>query len=279
MPDTLSPTTDHASVDFPAPLQKAAYQRLLLAQMGITPWVGQSQPVQSFVPEEWFDRAIDINAVSQSPSPSAPTGFLQHPPLENRQVNHAPALKANTLTGIESSEVATFQKPSIAIAPTANTSVPHTENTPLIRCYCYAIKIQDWVIVADADFLASQPQALRLWQNICHSLSAHQYEFRFPVLPANPTVATGNNTLLLQASFAGFLCALERASYLDNTALMASTTTAESAGQSLQKVGVVTPLIDCLENEQLRRLPYLTEMLEDYRQKRQFWQLMIANEG
>lgn len=263
MTDTFSPTFD---VQMPY-YQHAAYQRLLLAEMGITPWVGQSESGEVFSPETLLATLAetvenqDENSLSDinqlSPTLNEPTNFSQTE-FSNATI-HSPTLPTPTL------------EQRLATPPLL------PQPLPAIYCHYYAIKVQHWVILADGEFLNSHSQARTLWQNMTRTLSARQYEFRFPFNGSHsPNV--DNSNLLAQASFAGFLCAIERGSYLDNGEGVTITKSLQTTPQLSQKIGIVTPIPDWLENEAIRRLPYLTEMLEDYRQKRQFWQLMIANE-
>lgn len=294
MSNTLSPTI----------MEAAAYQRLLLAQMGINVWVGQHEPVHDFMPEDLLNRlpaspypAFDKqNFANQIDSQIGSQGHdnqnldAQSPVIAEyaigdsvvTQLSPSTLVVSNPLSNAQQIPSSTTQTAPLSLTAHSQFQSALTQNVTDFRCHCYAIKIQDWVIVADVDFLATQPQALQLWHNISQSLSLQQYEFRFPLIETNSSVNNsisqgGNLGVLVQASFAGFLCAIGHASYLGNTELMI-TKTDDAAANLTQKIGIVTPLAECLENEHMRRLPYLTEMLEDYRQKRQFWQLMIASD-
>ena len=294
MSNTLSPTI----------MEAGAYQRLLLAQMGISVWVGQHEPVHDFMPEDLLNplpanpyQAFDTqNFANQIDSQIDSQGHDNQNLNAQSPVIAEYAINDSLVTQLSPSNLAVSNPPSNAqqmplptpqTAPLSLTAHSQfqsvlTQNVADFRCHCYAIKIQDWVIVADVNFLAKQPQALQLWHNISQSLSLQQYEFRFPLIEINSSVNNyslqgGGLGLLVQASFAGFVCAIGRASYLANTELMI-TKTDDGATHLTQKIGIVTPLAECLGNEYIQRLPYLTEMLEDYRQKRQFWQLMIASD-
>lgn len=285
MTDTLSPTLDTQMLSHQ--YQQSAYQRILLAEMGITPWVGQSEIGQIFSPETLFATLAETvenhneNSLSNlsgiSLAFSEPTNFSQNSSCNVSTQNpttQSPVLPTPTLTP-NNPPISHVQYPQ-PVTPQINQNL--VQNQPAIRCHYYAIKVQNWVIVADGDFLNHHSPSLQLWHNISHALSARQYEFRFPFTEGQHERGE-NSTLLVQASFAGFLCAIERGSYLDNGEGMTITKSLISTSPSSPKIGIVTPVAEWLENEAIRRLPYLTEMLEDYRQKRQFWQLMIANEA
>ena len=118
----------------------------------------------------------------------------------------------------------------------------------------------EWTLVVDSHFLQTESRQQQLWQQIISGLKASVHFFNFPLLTDSQnlpkaTVQLMSSYPMAVAGFSGFLYRIN---------------------QGNPKVGALTPLPDCLDEQPIQRLPYLLDMLDDYRLKRQLWQLLAS---
>ena len=123
-----------------------------------------------------------------------------------------------------------------------------------------AIVVGEWTLVVDSHFLQTDSRQQQLWQQIISGLKASVHFFNFPLLTDSQhlpkaTVQLMSSYPMAVAGFSGFLYRIN---------------------QGNPKVGALTPLPDCLDEQPIQRLPYLLDMLDDYRLKRQLWQLLSS---
>ena len=120
--------------------------------------------------------------------------------------------------------------------------------------------VGEWTLVVDSRFLQTDSRQHQLWQQIIGGLKASPHFFNFPLLTDSQhlpkaTVQLMSSYPMAVAGFSGFLYRIN---------------------QGNPKVGALTPLPDCLDEQPIQRLPYLVDMLDDYRLKRQLWQLLSS---
>ena len=120
--------------------------------------------------------------------------------------------------------------------------------------------VGEWTLVVDSHFLQTDSRQHQLWQQIISGLKASVHFFNFPLLTDSQhlpkaTVQLMSSYPMAVAGFSGFLYRIN---------------------QGNPKVGALTPLPDCLDEQPIQRLPYLVDMLDDYRLKRQLWQLLAS---
>ena len=120
--------------------------------------------------------------------------------------------------------------------------------------------VGEWTLVVDSHFLQTDSRQQQLWQQIISGLKASVHFFNFPLLTDSQhlpkaTVQLMSSYPMAVAGFSGFLYRIN---------------------QGNPKVGALTPLPDCLDEQPIQRLPYLVDMLDDYRLKRQLWQLLSS---
>lgn len=118
--------------------------------------------------------------------------------------------------------------------------------------------IQDWIIVADMKVLLNDTKQQSLWQNLLNHLHLTPDDLIFPIVwQAEQYALSYNNqqmctNFIALAMFKGKVCALNQTKN--------------------HKIGCVTPLPDVLEDKQIHTFPTLENMLNDFQQKRAFWQ-------
>ena len=123
-----------------------------------------------------------------------------------------------------------------------------------------AIVVGEWTLVVDSHFLQTDSRQHQLWQQIISGFKASVHFFNFPLLTDSQhlpkaTVQLMSSYPMAVAGFSGFLYRIN---------------------QGNPKVGALTPLPDCLDEQPIQCLPYLLDMLDDYRLKRQLWQLLSS---
>lgn len=247
------------------------WQSELLAEMGISRWVSQSAPVMTLSPSHWqaieqeslerLDRATDGALVDVS---SSSTAFLA-PVLapaedavteESQLLDIRPSVTSDYLTNdvYEVAEPTNFEQ-----SPT-----PSITNTIIERFTVQVLVYGQWVLIVDEKQLQSDPRQAQLWQQLQTQLKASIHYFRFPLLELEErdsmptaTLAIMHNRQMALAGFAGFLYRVAQTHRLQT-----------------YKMGNVSELSDCLDSQPIERLPYLSEMMTDYRLKRQLWQIL-----
>ena len=120
--------------------------------------------------------------------------------------------------------------------------------------------VGEWTLVVDSHFLQTDSRQHQLWQQIISGFKASVHFFNFPLLTDSQhlpkaTVQLMSSYPMAVAGFSGFLYRIN---------------------QGNPKVGALTPLPDCLDEQPIQPLPYLVDMLDDYRLKRQLWQLLSS---
>lgn len=273
MPSTetlaISPSVLHSAN------QHRAYQRLLLAHIGITPWVSQSAPVQNFA----WDEIITQQNFPQKNANSVTLFKNDIIKTPDDTLNSSQNLQTNLQSGIGFSEshlppdfanqpdpIATLDPPFLQNNENINT----TDNTAIIadtcRYHIEAIVLPHWIFIADVDILQQDNRQLYLWQTIGRSMQANFYSLQFPIVtqPQHPQllsrtrnadedVQSFDSTAVGLGSFQGFINSLR--------------------GEGRQ-VGYLTPLSPVLHNFAMHRLPSLIEMVDNPMAKRELWHLI-----
>ena len=283
--------------------QYDAWQSEILAQMGITRWVSQNCPVKTFANLEDFEvvssyQAVETLAAMPQQLQPAQTGLtselvpidttpdINHPVIADDAVESAVELPPASLADFHTHDVALPNHSSLL----HNSSLPHdspfkSDPTPNNDRYSdagqnderfnneqlndelltasfdvQAIVVGEWTLVVDSHFLQTDSRQHQLWQQIISGFKASVHFFNFPLLTDSQhlpkaTVQLMSSYPMAVAGFSGFLYRIN---------------------QGNPKVGALTPLPDCLDEQPIQRLPYLVDMLDDYRLKRQLWQLLSS---
>ena len=283
--------------------QYDAWQSEILAQMGVTRWVRQDCLVKTFANLEDFEvvssyQAVEtLSAMPQQLQP-AQTGLtselapidttpdINHPVIADDAVDSAVELPPASLANFRPHDVALPNHSSLLHdsslpnhSPFKSDPAPNNDghtnnghsddghsdeqlNDELLTASfdVQAIVVGEWTLVVDSHFLQTDSRQHQLWQQIISGLKASVHFFNFPLLTDSQHLPKA--TVKLMSSYpmavAGFLGFLYR------------------INQGNPKVGALTPLPDCLDEQPIQRLPYLLDMLDDYRLKRQLWQLLSS---
>ena len=268
--------------------QYDAWQSEILAQMGVTRWVRQDCPVKTFDNVEDFEvvssyQAVETLAAMPQQLQPAQTGLtselvpidttpdINHPVIADDAVESAVELPPASLADFHTHDVALPNHSSLL----HNSSLPHHSpfksdpapnneqlNDELLTASfdVQAIVVGEWTLVVDSHFLQTDSRQHQLWQQIISGFKASVHFFNFPLLTDSQhlpkaTVQLMSSYPMAVAGFSGFLYRIN---------------------QGNPKVGALTPLPDCLDEQPIQRLPYLLDMLDDYRLKRQLWQLLSS---
>lgn len=283
--------------------QYDAWQSEILAQMGITRWVSQNCPVKTFANLEDFEvvssyQAVETLAAMPQQLQPAQTGLtselvpidttpdINHPVIADDAVESAVELPPASLADFHTHDVALPNHSSLL----HNSSLPHDSplksdpapnndghsdelfnneqlnneqlNDELLTASfdVQAIVVGEWTLVVDSHFLQTDSRQHQLWQQIISGFKASVHFFNFPLLTDSQhlpkaTVQLMSSYPMAVAGFSGFLYRIN---------------------QGNPKVGALTPLPDCLDEQPIQCLPYLLDMLDDYRLKRQLWQLLSS---
>lgn len=277
--------------------QYDAWQSEILAQMGVTRWVRQDCPVKTFDNVEDFEvvssyQAVEtLAAMPQQLQPSqtgltseiAPidtTPDINHPVIADAAVGSIAELPPASLADFQPHDVALPNHSSLPHdSPLKSDPAPNNDrysdagqsdelfnneqlNDELLTASfdVQAIVVGEWTLVVDSHFLQTDSRQQQLWQQIISGLKASVHFFNFPLLTDSQhlpkaTVQLMSSYPMAVAGFSGFLYRIN---------------------QGNPKVGALTPLPDCLDEQPIQRLPYLVDMLDDYRLKRQLWQLLSS---
>ena len=283
--------------------QYDAWQSEILAQMGVTRWVRQDCPVKTFDNLEDFEvvssyQAVETLAAMPQQLQPAQTGLtstlapiditsdINHPVIADDAVDSAVELSPANLANFQPHDVALLNHLSLL----HDSSLPHHSplkvypapnndehsdagqsdelfnneqlNDELLTASfdVQAIVVGEWTLVVDSHFLQTDSRQQYLWQQIISGFKASVHFFKFPLLTDSQhlpkaTVQLMSSYPMAVAGFSGFLYRIN---------------------QGNPKVGALTPLPDCLAEQPIQRLPYLLDMLDDYRLKRQLWQLLSS---
>lgn len=277
--------------------QYDAWQSEILAQMGVTRWVRQDCPVKTFDNLEDFEVVSSYQAVetlaampqqlqpSQTGStselaPIATTPDINHPVIADDAIESAVKLPPASLADFHPHDVPLPNDSSLPhYSPLKSDLAPNNDehsdaghsdelfnneqlNDELLTASfdVQAIVVGEWTLVVDSRFLQTDSRQQQLWQQIISGLKASVHFFNFPLLTDSQhlpkaTVQLMSSYPMAVAGFSGFLYRIN---------------------QGNPKVGALTPLPDCLDEQPIQRLPYLLDMLDDYRLKRQLWQLLSS---
>ena len=275
--------------------QYDAWQSEILAQMGVTRWVRQDCPVKTFANLEDFEvvssyQAVETLAAMPQQLQPAQTGLtseiapidttpdINHPVIADDAVDSAVELPPASLANFHPHDVALPNHSSLLHdSPLKSDPAPNNDgysdaghsderfnneqlNDELLTASfdVQAIVVGEWTLVVDSRFLQTDSRQHQLWQQIISGLKASPHFFNFPLLTDSQhlpkaTVQLMSSYPMAVAGFSGFLYRIN---------------------QGNPKVGALTPLPDCLDEQPIQRLPYLLDMLDDYRLKRQLWQLL-----
>ena len=277
--------------------QYDAWQSEILAQMGVTRWVRQDCPVKTFANLEDFEvvssyQAVETLAAMPQQLQPAQTGLtselapidtppdFNHPVIADDVVDSAVELPPANLANFRPHDVALPNDSSLPHhSPFKSDPAPNNDghsdelfnneqlnneqlNDELLTASfdVQAIVVGEWTLVVDSHFLQTDSRQQQLWQQIISGLKASVHFFNFPLLTDSQhlpkaTVQLMSSYPMAVAGFSGFLYRIN---------------------QGNPKVGALTPLPDCLDEQPIQRLPYLVDMLDDYRLKRQLWQLLSS---
>ena len=277
--------------------QYDAWQSEILAQMGVTRWVRQDCLVKTFANLEDFEvffsyQAVETLAAMPQQLQPAQTGLtseiapidttpdINHPVIADDAVDSAVELPPASLADFHSHDVPLPNDSSLPhYSPLKSDPAPNSDrysdagqsderfnneqlNDELLTASfdVQAIVVGEWTLVVDSHFLQTDSRQHRLWQQIISGLKASVHFFNFPLLTDSQhlpkaTVKLMSSYPMAVAGFSGFLYRIN---------------------QGNPKVGALTPLPDCLDEQPIQRLPYLLDMLDDYRLKRQLWQLLSS---
>lgn len=277
--------------------QYDAWQSEILAQMGVTRWVRQDCLVKTFANLEDFEVVSSYQAVETlaampqqlqpaqtgSTSEIAPidtTPDINHPVIADDAVGSAVELPPASLEDFQTHDVPLPNDSSLPHdSPLKSDPAPNNDrysdagdsderfnneqlNDELLTASfdVQAIVVGEWTLVVDSHFLQTDSRQHQLWQQIISGLKASVHFFNFPLLTDSQhlpkaTVKLMSSYPMAVAGFSGFLYRIN---------------------QGNPKVGALTPLPDCLDEQPIQRLPYLLDMLDDYRLKRQLWQLLAS---
>lgn len=271
--------------------QYHAWQSEILAQMGVTRWVRQDCPVKTFANVEDFEVVSSYQAVetlaampqqlqptqtglTSNFSPIATTPDFNHPVIADDAVGGLAELPPASLADFQTHDLLLPHHSPLKSDPAPNSDRysdgGHSDelfnneqlNDELLTASfdVQAIVVGEWTLVVDSHFLQTDSRQQQLWQQIISGLKASVHFFNFPLLTDSQhlpkaTVQLMSSYPMAVAGFSGFLYRIN---------------------QGNPKVGALTPLPDCLDEQPIQRLPYLVDMLDDYRLKRQLWQLLAS---
>ena len=271
--------------------QYDAWQSEILAQMGITRWVRQDCPVKTFDNLEDFEVVSSYQAVetlaampqqlqptqtglTSNFSPIATTPDFNHPVIADDAVGGVAELPPASLADFQTHDLLLPHDSPLKSDPAPNSdrysdggqsdelfNNEQLNNELLTASFdVQAIVVGEWTLVVDSHFLQTDSRQYQLWQQIISGLKASVHFFNFPLLTDSQhlpkaTVQLMSSYPMAVAGFSGFLYRIN---------------------QGNPKVGALTPLPDCLDEQPIQRLPYLVDMLDDYRLKRQLWQLLSS---
>lgn len=277
--------------------QYDAWQSEILAQMGVTRWVRQDCPVKTFDNVEDFEvvssyQAVKTLAAMPQQLQPAQTGLtseiapidttpdINHPVIADDAVGSVAELPPVSLVDFHTHDVPLPNDSSLPhYSPLKSDPAPNSDrysdagqsderfnneqlNDELLTASfdVQAIVVGEWTLVVDSHFLQTDSRQHQLWQQIISGLKASVHFFNFPLLTDSQhlpkaTVKLMSSYPMAVAGFSGFLYRIN---------------------QGNPKVGALTPLPDCLDEQPIQRLPYLLDMLDDYRLKRQLWQLLSS---
>lgn len=271
--------------------QYHAWQSEILAQMGVTRWVRQDCPVKTFANLEDFEvvssyQAVETLAAMPQQLQPAQTGLASNfSPIDTTPDFNHPVIADDAVGGVAElppASLADFQTHDLLLphhSPLKSDPAPNSDrysdgghsdelfnneqlNDELLTASfdVQAIVVGEWTLVVDSHFLQTDSRQHQLWQQIISGLKASVHFFNFPLLTDSQnlpkaTVQLMSSYPMAVAGFSGFLYRIN---------------------QGNPKVGALTPLPDCLDEQPIQRLPYLVDMLDDYRLKRQLWQLLSS---
>ena len=277
--------------------QYDAWQSEILAQMGVTRWVSQNCPVKTFANLEDFEvvssyQAVETLAAMPQQLQPAQTGLtselvpidtppdFNHPVIADDAVESEAKLPPASLANFHPHDVALPNDLSLLHdSPFKSDPAPNNDrysdagqsderfnneqlNDELLTASfdVQAIVVGEWTLVVDSHFLQTDSRQHQLWQQIISGFKASVHFFNFPLLTDSQhlpkaTVQLMSSYPMAVAGFSGFLYRIN---------------------QGNPKVGALTPLPDCLDEQPIQCLPYLLDMLDDYRLKRQLWQLLSS---
>ena len=271
--------------------QYDAWQSEILAQMGVTRWVRQDCPVKMFANVEDFEvvssyQAVETLAAMPQQLQPAQTGLtselapidttpdFNHPVIADDAVGSVAKLAPVSLADFHPHDSPLPYDSPLKSDPAPNSDrysdAGHSDerfnneqlNDELLTASfdVQAIVVGEWTLVVDSHFLQTDSRQHQLWQQIISGFKASVHFFNFPLLTDSQhlpkaTVQLMSSYPMAVAGFSGFLYRIN---------------------QGNPKVGALTPLPDCLDEQPIQRLPYLVDMLDDYRLKRQLWQLLSS---
>ena len=271
--------------------QYDAWQSEILAQMGVTRWVRQDCPVKTFDNVEDFEvvssyQAVETLAAMPQQLQPAQTGLtselapidttpdFNHPVIADDAVGSVAELPPASLANFHPHDVALPHHSPLKSDPAPNSdrysddghSDERFNNEQLsdelltASFNVQAIVVGEWTLVVDSHFLQTDSRQHQLWQQIISGFKASVHFFNFPLLTDSQhlpkaTVQLMSSYPMAVAGFSGFLYRIN---------------------QGNPKVGALTPLPACLDEQPIQCLPYLLDMLDDYRLKRQLWQLLSS---
>ena len=234
------------------------WQSQLLDEMGIGRWALQASPViqvEAQVWQQFLDTSNPITTIQVAPS-----SIIQ--PTHYEQVLAPNDQHLQTLSLDHEINAPITEKSVQSVEQDKHTATPQAVEVIAQRFAIQAIVFNQWVLLVDETVLQHDAHQLRLWQQLQNQLKVSATNFRFPLLDEHQnfpqsSFALMQNAQIAWAGFAGFLHRLTQSHNLHN-----------------YQLGALSKLSACLDSQPIERLPYLTDMLQDYRQKRRLWQIL-----
>lgn len=272
MPNTISSAVVNGVMGDHAAIQPLAYQRLLLAGLGITPWISQNVAYVTFDSEAIFNQTSSSQnheTQSQTFVPHLQIASIQSSNLIQSDSNNLGVDNLNDsdngLDDLIKDASKSSQLSDISFATAAEVAKPSSPSG--CRYHIQAIVLSHWIFIADEYILQQDSRLVELWHNIGQSMAGKFLRLQFPLVHEshNAPLLSQNkadshamsqlfaNEVAGLASFSGFIHAHLRAT---------------------MQVGYLTPLPPILLRYPMQALPTLSQMLENPSLKRELWQIM-----
>lgn len=239
------------------------WQNQLLNTLGITRWVHQQSSVENVDVVQLlsaFEKPINLEYSSEVVSQTTSVTVVQPAMIDDIDENSDNYFVDNY------QQLPNYYVFSDDIDQhlSVNNSITEKITQVVVPFQLQAMIVKNWILLADSKQLSENIAEAQLWQTICQNLNGTLQLFNFPLILSQETIADKyieqmSSFMLAVASFRGFVCRMKQ----------------QMKSQPLQvidcQMGAVTPLVGCLATQNIQRLPYLSEMLQDRQQKRQFW--------
>lgn len=122
------------------------------------------------------------------------------------------------------------------------------------------LRYQQWLLLCDVEVL-KQPEQAALWQSMQRGLNSQVLQLNFPLVEGM------NKLSLARAALQGFLTKVANSN-------QANPQPSHIISYDNLNIGLLSSLSDELLLDEMQRLPYLAEMLENPLRKKQLWQII-----